>query len=68
MFKDTPLLSAITVVETLREAQVIGAEHFRYVEPYTLVGVFYLILSLAASQLVTRLEDRFLPERRQIHG
>jgi polar amino acid transport system permease protein len=68
MFKDTPLLSAITVVEVLRQAQIIGAEKFRYVEPFTLVGIMYLVLSLLAGHLVTRLEDRFLPERNQIHA
>lgn len=32
MFKDTPLLSAITVMELLQTAKVIGAENFRYTE------------------------------------
>lgn len=56
MFKDTPLLSAITVVEVLQQAKIIGSASFRYVEPITLVGVMFLALSLAAAWLVRRTE------------
>lgn len=59
MFKDTPLLSAITVVEVLRTAQILGAERFRYVEPFTLVGLLYLAVSLLAGSGISRLEERW---------
>jgi polar amino acid transport system permease protein len=59
MFKDTPLLAAITVLELLQTAKVIGAETFRYLEPLTLVGVLFLVLSLLSSRLVRGLEVRF---------
>lgn len=49
MFKDTPMLSAITVLELLQTAKIIGSETFRYLEPLTLVGVLFLVLSLVAS-------------------
>jgi len=58
MFKDTPLLSAITVVELLQAAKMIGAETFRYVEPLTLVGMLYLGLSLASAAGIRALEAR----------
>lgn len=58
MFKDTPLLSAITVVELLQTAKMIGAESFRYVEALTLVGVFFLVLSLGAAALIRVFEAR----------
>lgn len=58
MFKDTPLLSAITVLELLQTAKVIGAETFRYVEPLTLVGILFLALSLVWAAGVRRLEQR----------
>jgi polar amino acid transport system permease protein len=58
MFKDTPLLSAITVVEMLQRAKILGAEHFRYFEPLTLVGLLFLAISLASTVLVRRLEGR----------
>lgn len=58
MFKDTPLLSAITVVEVLQTAKIIGARSFRYLEPLTLVGLLLLLVSLGASHLVRTLEVR----------
>jgi polar amino acid transport system permease protein len=56
MFKDTPLLSAITVVELLQQSKIIGSATFRYTEPLTIVGVLFLVLSLAAAWGVRRLE------------
>jgi len=62
MFKDTPLLSTITVVELLNAAKGIGADTFRYLEPFTIVGLLLLVCSLAAGALVRQLEGRM--ERR----
>jgi polar amino acid transport system permease protein len=59
MFKDTPLLAAITVLELLQTAKLIGAETFRYLEPLTLVGLLFLGISLVSSQLIQKLELRF---------
>ncbi len=58
MFKDTPLLSAITLVEVLQTAKIIGAQSFRYLEPITMVGVIFLILSYVSSLGVQWLELR----------
>jgi polar amino acid transport system permease protein len=58
MFKDTPILSAITVLELLSRAKLLGAEEFRYLEPLTLVGLLLLALSLLASRVVAQLEPR----------
>jgi polar amino acid transport system permease protein len=58
MFKDTPLLSAITVVELLQTAKLLGAESFRYVEPLTLVGALFLVLSLASAAVIRMAERR----------
>jgi len=58
MFKDTPLLSAITVLEMLQAAKLIGAESFRYIEPLTLVGVVFLLLSLLSAAAVRWVEAR----------
>lgn len=62
MFKDTPMLSAITVIELLQRAKMIGSEHFRYLEPLTLVGVLFLMMSLLASVGVRWSERRFRVE------
>lgn len=56
MFKETPLLSAITMVEILQTARNIGAGTFRYTEPFTIVGVLFLLLSYPASLLIRRME------------
>ncbi|WP_431146139.1 ectoine/hydroxyectoine ABC transporter permease subunit EhuD [Pseudomonas alvandae] len=58
MLKDTPVLSAITVVEIMQQAKNIGSENFRYLEPITMVGLFFLALSLALAYLVRRVETR----------
>ncbi|HET6610686.1 MAG TPA: ectoine/hydroxyectoine ABC transporter permease subunit EhuD [Kofleriaceae bacterium] len=59
MFKDTPLLAAITVAELLKTAKIIGAAEFRYLEPLTLIGALFLVISLLASQVVGFLERRY---------
>lgn len=56
MFKDTPLLAAITVMEMLQTAKLIGAQSFRYLEPLTITGAVFLVVSLLASYAVRYLE------------
>ena len=46
IFKDTPMLSVIGVAELMHTANAIGSETYRFLEPYTLVGVIFLLLSL----------------------
>jgi len=58
MFKETPLLATITVLELLGTAQAEAATTYRYFEPYTLVGLIFLALSYPSAQLVKRLEAR----------
>lgn len=58
IFKETPLLSVIAIIELLAEAKIIGSETFRYLEPITLVGVFFLIMSLCAAALIRAVEYR----------
>lgn len=56
MFKDTPVLSAITVVELMLQAKNIGSQSFRYIEPITMAGLFFLLISIVAALLVRKLE------------
>lgn len=58
MFKDAPMLSVITVNEVLTTAKNLGNEHFRYLEPLTIVGAVFLALSLLSGTLVSWLERR----------
>lgn len=46
IFKDTPMLSVIGVAELMHTATAIGSETYRYLEPYTLVGIIFLMISL----------------------
>ena len=56
MFKETPLLSAIAVLELMQTAKIIGSETFRYLEPITMVGVFFLVMSLVSAAGMRRVE------------
>jgi polar amino acid transport system permease protein len=56
LFKETPLLSAIAVLELMQTAKILGSEHFRYIEPITLVGAFFLVFSLIAAAGIRRVE------------
>lgn len=57
MFKITPILSAIAVLEVMRKALNIGSQNFRYIEPVTMVGVFFLVLSLISAFGVRYVEN-----------
>lgn len=59
MFKETPLLSAITVVELMSQARSVANFNYRYLEPMTMVGVFFLIISLISVVGLRLLERRF---------
>lgn len=56
MFKDTPYLFAIGVVELVTEAQQYGAGTFRYNEAFTLAGLIFLVASLITAVAVRKLE------------
>lgn len=58
MFKDTPLLYAIAVLDMLKQAQEVGAESFRYLEPMTVVGVLFVVIAYPTSVLIRLLERR----------
>ncbi|CAM3543216.1 ectoine/hydroxyectoine ABC transporter permease subunit EhuD [Marinicrinis lubricantis] len=58
MFKETPILAAITLMEILATAEEIGSESWRYLEPITIVGILFLLLSYPSSLLVSYLEKR----------
>jgi polar amino acid transport system permease protein len=56
LFKETPLLSAIAVLELMQTAKIMGSETFRYTEPITLVGLFFLAMSLISAVLIRSVE------------
>lgn len=58
IFKETPLLSVITIAELLTRAKDVATEYFRFTEPYVMVGVIFLVLSIPASYFVNWSERR----------
>ncbi|AYG64100.1 ectoine/hydroxyectoine ABC transporter permease subunit EhuD [Rhizobium jaguaris] len=52
MFKDTPILAAIAILEILQQAKNFGSDNYRFIEVITMVGFFYLVFSLVASAIV----------------
>jgi polar amino acid transport system permease protein len=58
MFKETPLLIGIGVLDIVGQARQAGNVSFRYVEVYTIAGLLFLLLSYPAALLVRRLERR----------
>lgn len=63
MFKETPLLAAITVVELFNAANIYSNSHYKYLEPMTLVGAFFLLVSVPSAIAAIRLEKRFSTRR-----
>jgi polar amino acid transport system permease protein len=59
MFKETPLLSAITVLELMNQARSVANSSYRYVEPMTIVGVMFLIVSVISVIGLRWLERRY---------
>ncbi len=59
MFKETPLLAAITVLELMTQARIVASFNYRYLEPLTLVGVFFVIVTIPAMLGTRWLESGF---------
>jgi polar amino acid transport system permease protein len=58
LFKETPLLAAITVLDVFGAANNIAGRTFRYNEPYTVAAVMLLGVSLIAAWGVRTVERR----------
>jgi polar amino acid transport system permease protein len=58
MFKQSSLLSTITVFELLAAGLNTGSVNYRYVEPLTLVGAFYFAISFLSAPIVRSLEAK----------
>jgi polar amino acid transport system permease protein len=59
MFKESAQLLAITVTELMLTARVIGTETFRFLEPITLAGLLYFLVSYPSALILQRLEARY---------
>ncbi|WP_342641608.1 ectoine/hydroxyectoine ABC transporter permease subunit EhuD [Rhodoligotrophos ferricapiens] len=67
LFKETPLLAAITVIDVFGAANNIAGQTYRYNEPYTAAALILLVVSLIAAYGVNRLE-RFVNRSRRAKG
>ncbi|MGH3412637.1 MAG: ectoine/hydroxyectoine ABC transporter permease subunit EhuD [Marmoricola sp.] len=56
MFKDTPQLLVIGVLEMMGVVTNIGSQTYKYTEPIVAAGMFFIILSFLSSLLVRRME------------
>lgn len=58
MFKETPLLAVITIPELFQAAKQIAGMTYRYNEPYTVMALMFLAISVPTSLLFKLLERR----------
>ena len=58
MFKEVPFLLFISVPELVAQAKDIGGSSYRYIEPFTICGLIYLLASYPASVAMRKLETR----------
>ena len=56
MFKETPFLLAISVIEMVTRAQQYGGNTFRFTEAFTLAGLIFLVASLLTALAVRKME------------
>lgn len=56
--KDTSLLSVILVPELIYQGRLIASNNFNAVEIYTMVAVFYLVITLSLSIILRMIERR----------
>lgn len=56
MIKDTPFLATIGVAEVMFRANAIGTASYRYLEPVTVGGFIFLVLSIAGATFFRFLE------------
>lgn len=58
IFKDSALVSVITMKDLMFSGQLLASSTFRHVEIFTLVAIIYLMLSYPAAKLVEWVERR----------
>ncbi len=64
LFKDTALVSTISIGELLFRGQLLAAENFKYLQIYSFIFVLYLLISYPASLAVRALERHMRLDRR----
>lgn len=62
LLKDSSLVSILAVSDLLRRGREYASESFDYFEAYTMVALFYLIITLILSKLVCIMEEKISAE------
>ena len=63
LFKDTALVSTISIAELMFTGQLIASDTFKYMRIYSVVFVIYVLISAPASLGVRWLERRLQSDR-----
>lgn len=58
LLKDSSLISALAIADIFRRGREFASRTFLYFESYTMIALFYLILTLLLSRLVGQMEER----------
>ncbi|AGT30625.1 amino acid ABC transporter permease [Geobacillus genomosp. 3] len=58
MFKEIPTTASIGVMGMMLTAKMYGAQHWVYLEPFTIVAFFFLVMSYPSSLLIQYLEKK----------
>ncbi len=66
MLKETPLLASISVVEMMFVSSEISANNFRYLEPITLCGLLFLLMSVFAAALIRVIDSIYGSQWRRV--
>lgn len=68
IFKDSALVSVITMRDLMFSGELLASATFKHFEIFTMVAIIYFIISYPAAKLVEFLEDRFDVSRGQVGG
>ena len=68
LFKDTALVSTISIAELMFTGQLIASDTFKYMRIYSVVFLIYVLISAPASLGVRWLEKRLQSDRRARQG
>jgi len=58
LLKDSSLISALAISDIFRRGREFASRTFLYFESYTIIALFYLILTLLLSRVVGKMEER----------
>jgi len=64
LLKDSSLISALAIADIFRRGREFASRTFLYFESYTMIALFYLILTLLLSRLVGMMEERMKQNER----